>query len=308
MTFIGSKKLVVAFAILILIYLVQILFAPIDKITLHRYHITTSQTRALGLTVALPYIIIWLVALIGYLRLKTYSDVIAGSKDGKAFETISKGVLLFALWLPLSSIIGGLVAEYYGVHHETAANLVRINNYFNTIFLLPAFWLVKRGSQQLLTIVKKPTDTVPSRLMLIYIAVSALYVLLVLHDPARFAPTHDVNVANYYEPDWLIIISLVIPRLIAWFWGFQAFNNILLYRKNVKGKLYKAALNSLATGLMGILIMTILLRSLQSVTTQLSHWSLAVVLAVIYLLLIIICIGYVFIAVGAKNLQKLEEL
>jgi hypothetical protein len=176
------------------------------------------------------------------------------------------------------------------------------------LILLPAFWLVKSGSQKLLAIIKKPVNTMPSLVMIGYIAVSALYVLLVLHDPARLAPTNNASVASYYQPDWLIITTLVIPRLIAWFWGLQAVINILLYRAHVKGRLYKEALNSLAIGLAGILIMTILLRSLQSLTTSLNQWSLAVILAVIYLLLIVISIGYAFIAVGAKNLQKLEEL
>jgi hypothetical protein len=302
------KKTVPIFGLLILVYLAQILFAPVDQAALTRYDINTGQLRILVLTIALPYIVIWLVALIGYLRLRSYADVIKGSKDGAAFDTIAKGLLWFVLWLPLSTIAGGLIKEYYGSHPSATAGLVIINNYFNMLILLPAFWLVKSGSQKLLAIIKKPVNTMPSLVMIGYIAVSALYVLLVLHDPARLAPTNNASVASYYQPDWLIITTLVIPRLIAWFWGLQAVINILLYRAHVKGRLYKEALNSLAIGLAGILIMTILLRSLQSLTTSLNQWSLAVILAVIYLLLIVISIGYAFIAVGAKNLQKLEEL
>jgi hypothetical protein len=301
------KKIALLFGLLIIFYMAQTLFAPVDKAALSRYHISAGEARSLGLTVALPYIAIWLVALTGYLRLRSYADVIDGSKDGRAFSTIAKGLLWFVLWLPLSTIVSGLFSQYYNAHPSATDNLTIINNYFNVALLLPAFWLVKTGSQHLLSVIKKPVNTVPSWAMMAYIAISALYVLLVLHDPVRFAPGQNVSVASYYEPDWVIIATLVIPRLIAWFWGLQAVINILLYRAHVKGRLYKSALNHLAFGLAGILITTVLLRFLQSLTNVLNQWSLAVILAVVYLLLIVISIGYVFIAVGAKNLQKLEE-
>jgi len=301
-------KTTVLFGFLILVYLAQTLFAPVDKATLHRYHIDAGQARLLGLSVVIPYIIIWLIALIGYLRLRSYADTIKGSKDGAAFAIIARGIWWFVIWLPLSSIVGDLVTEYYQSHASATADLVRLNNYFNVLILLPGFWLVKKGSSQLLQIIKKPVNMAPDLVMFAYIVISALYVFLVLHDSARYLPAHNVSVASYYEPDWLIITSLVIPRLLAWFWGFQAVNNILTYRANVKGKLYQRALNDLAKGLAGILVITILLRGLQSLTVLLSKWNLGVLLAVIYLLLIIMAIGYAFIAVGAKNLQKLEEL
>lgn len=302
------RKTAVLFGFLILVYLAQTLFAPIDKTTLHRYHIDSGQVRVLGLTVVIPYIIIWLIALMGYLRLKSYADTIKASKDGEAFAMIARGIWWFVIWLPLQSVVGGLFSEYYQSHASATADLVRIDNYFNVLILLPGFWLVKEGSQKLLHTIKKPVNTTPDFLILAFIAIAALYVLLVLHDPVRARVTSGVTVASYYEPDWLIIVSLVIPRLLGWFWGFQAVNNILLYQAEVKGKLYKRALSSLAKGLAGILTMTILLRGLQSFTVSLSRWNLGVLLAVIYLLLIIIAVGYAFIAVGAKNLQKLEEL
>lgn len=302
------KKIAVIFGLLILVYLAQTLFAPVDKAALHQYRISETEARFWGLTVALPYIAIWLVALVGYLRLKSYADVIKGSKDGEAFGTIATGLLLFVLWLPLNSIIAGLFRQYYDAHPSSTAALIITINYFNVLLLTPAFWLVKSGSQKLLAIVKKPINTMPAWAMVVYIAVSALYVLMVLHDPARLMPAEHAPVASYYQGDWLIVLTLVIPRLVSWFWGLQAVVNILLYRKHVKGRIYKDALNGLAVGLAGILVMTILLRFLQTLTTLLNQWSLGVILAVIYLLLIVISIGYAFIAVGARNLQKLEEL
>ena len=304
-----NKRLTGLYATLIIIYLLQVLVAPVSKLTLTKYHISATQARAVTLTIAVPYIIIWCVALVGYLRLKTYVDLIGKYKDGAAFRAISRGILWLGLWLPLSTIINGFFAEYYTGHHEATANLIRFNNYLNVTILFVGFWLVYKGSDRLLTLVKqKPAVSNSQILMLAYIAFSALYVFLTLQDSARHMPTRSVAVATYYEPDWLIVLTVVIPRLLYWFLGVQAVQNILLYQRKVKGKLYKHALNNLAFGLGGMVAATILLRCLQSLSSPLEQLSLGLLLALLYVVLIFISVGYILIAKGAKRLQQLEEL
>jgi hypothetical protein len=304
-----NKKLTSLYLLLIVIYLSQTLLAPVSKLTLSRYHIDSTQARLLTLTIAIPYIIIWSVALMGYLRLSTYINLIQKYKDGAAFRVISRGILWLGLWLPLSTIINNFFFEYYSAHHGATADLVRLNNYLNMIILFGGFWLVYKGSGQLLALVKKKPDTVASQILtLAFIAFSALYVFLTLEDSARRYPTHSVATATYYEPDWLIIITLVIPRLLYWFLGAQAVQNIYLYRRKVKGRLYKHALNNLALGLGSVVTTTILLRCLQSLSAPLERLSLGLLLGVVYVLLILISVGYVLIAKGAKKLQQLEEL
>lgn len=292
----------------IIVYLLQILLLPADKTTLTKYQIDATQAKALALTIAIPYIIIWLIALLGYLRLKTYVELIQKDKDGAAFKTISRGVLWLGLWLPLSTIITNFFSQFYSSHHSSTASLVRLDNYLNLLILFGGFWLVNKGTNRLLPLIKKPTFSTPQALVLAYITFSALYVLLALHDPARQFPTRSVATASYYEPDWLLVITMLIPRLIYWFLGVQAVQNIYIYRKKVKGRLYKQALNNLALGLGGVLAVTILLRFLQSLSSALGQLNLGLLLIVIYMLLILISVGYVLMAKGAKSLQKLEEL
>jgi hypothetical protein len=304
-----NKKLTGLYVVLILIYLFQTLVAPVNKLTLSKYHIDSAQARALTLTIAIPYIIIWSVALIGYLRLNSYVKLIKKYKDGAAFRTIGRGILWLGLWLPLSTIINNFFFEYYSSHHAATANLVRLNNYLNLVILFGGFWLVYKGSGQLLALVKKRPDfSAHQTLALVFIAFSALYVFLTLQDVARHHPTHAVAVASYYEPDWLIILTIIIPRLLYWFLGAQAVQNIYLYRRKVKGRLYQHALNNLAIGLGGVVAVTILLRCLQSLSAPLERLSLSLLLAIVYVLLILISVGYVLIAKGAKSLQQLEEL
>jgi hypothetical protein len=211
------------------------------------------------------------------------------------------------LWLPISSIVSNYFSEIYRYHPSATANLVRVNTYFQLIFLFIGFLLVYLGSIKLLPLISKNRFQASMGVILSYIAFTTLYTFLTLHDPARSATTSTVSVATYYEPDWLIITSAVIPRLMSWFIGLQAAYNIYLYHKKVKGTLYRSAVKNLAFGLAGAILTTILLRCLQSLTSVLNGLNLGVLLSLIYILLIIIAAGYILIENGANKLQKIEE-
>lgn len=305
-----NKLLSLLFLIVSLVYVAQTVLDKPDPATLTKYHITADRVHFLGLMIALPYILIWFASFIGYLRLKTYTRIIAGSKDGRAFKTITSGVLLLGVWLPLSTIIGNLASNHYIFHPGSAPALVRLINYANLLILFPAFLLVYLGSKKLLTLLKgKQAILAQTHIFtLSYISFSALYVLLVLHDPSRQLPAGDVRFGTYYEPDWLIVTTIVIPRLIIWYLGLQTMRNLYIYRSRVNGNLYRAALKRLAQGIAGVVVATIVLRIFQSVSATTSHLSLGALLVVVYILLAIMSVGYILIAKGSKSLQKLEEI
>ncbi len=303
-----NKRYVTLYIAFIAVYLFQNILMTPDKTALRKYHLDITQAKLLTLTVAIPYIIIWVVALLGYLRLKTYAKFIQKDKDGDAFKKVSQGLLLLSLWLPLSTIVANFFSRLYTSHHSETAGLIRLANYLNLIILVLGFWLVNIGTKQLLPLIKKPAFSPSQVVVLAYVAFSALYVSLALHDPAREFSTRSVTVAAYYEPDWLLVVTLIIPRLVYWFLGIQAAQNIYLYHKKVKGKLYRTALNKLAIGLAGVVAITILLSCLQSLNSPLGQLNLALLLVLVYILLALISISYIFIAKGAKSLQQLEEL
>jgi hypothetical protein len=302
------KKVSLLFLIFIAVYLAQVLFAPVDKVALNKYNINVHQLHELGLTIAIPYIIIWIIGLVGYLRLKAYSSIISASADGVAFGIIATGLFWFATWLPLTAILGNFSKQYYLNHPSVTAGLTIFNNYFALVFLGLAFIYTYYGSRRLLVLIKNPVSYLSQPIIIGYIIFSALYVLLVLHDPVRQVPNHDVARASYYLPDWLLTITIIIPRLLMWFLGIQAVRNILLYSYKVKGRLYRQALSSLAKGLAAVVITTIALRCLQSLPVFFSSLGLGILLIVVYILLIVIGWAYVKVANGAKKLQKLEEI
>jgi hypothetical protein len=302
------KKLTALFLLLSVVYVLQTILPGPDVATLSKYHISASQLKILTLTIVIPYLIIWLIALIGYLRLRSYTQSIEGTKDGTAFGLIERGVLILTIWLPVSAVSSSITTHYYRLHPSATANMVRLDNYINLALLFAGLLIAYLGTEKLIKLIKAPVRTLPLRVALPFIGLSALYLLLVLHDPARQYPTSPHTAAAYYEPDWLIVISLIIPRLIMWFLGVQAVYNIYVYQSKVKGSLYKQALRTLALGLSGVILATIVLRTIQSVSSTLNRLNLAPLLIVIYLLLVIMCLGYVLIAKGSKSLQKIEEL
>ncbi len=302
------KKLTALFILFSGIYLALSLLLPADKAALDKYHLTAAKAAGLTLTITIPYLMIWFVALVGYLRLRSYTETISNSKDGSAFQTISTGILWLALWLPISAVATTAATGYFHAHPASTPLMIILINYLNIIILLPAFLLVNLGSKKLLAIIKKPESTLPQALMILFIGFLALYLFMVLRDPARQFPTDSVHVASYYLPDWLTVTTLIIPRLVAWFLGVQAIYNIYLYRKKVKGAIYRHALDNLAMGLGGVVITIVALRCYQSLSAQLTQLSLGAILLVIYALLVLMSVGYIFIAKGAKSLQRIEEI
>lgn len=296
------------FLLLSIVYIGVSLFAHQDPAVMAKYHLTHGKLVALLLTITLPYVLIWFVSLLGYARFSTYAQTIRQSKDGAAFKTMARGLLLLALWLPVSAVTGVLSAKFYQAHPLQTAKMIIIVNYVNIAFLFPGFILTYQGARKLLPLIKTSATTLSQAVNIGFICFSGFYVFLTLEDPARHFPTDVTSKAAYYLPDWLIVFTLVIPRLIMWYLGVKAVQYLYLYRNKVKGTLYKQALNNLARGFMGVVITTIILRCFQSLSAPLARLNLAALLLIVYALLIIIAIGYGLISLGAKKLQQIEDL
>lgn len=305
--FMQFKALTVLFLGFTVVYIGQAVRSIPNPQILEKYHISLDQIHVLTLTVMIPYIIIWFIGLVGYMRLKLYVDALGDSDDGRGFQKILYGILLLVLWLPTSVLLSGVATGYYGNHPEATAEQIRIVNYFNVVVLVPAFYFIYAGSKKLGLVAKVKTHGLTQRQSLLFMIFAVLYTFLVLSDTYRQVAPDSTTVATYYEPDWLIVLTIIIPRLVTWFIGLAAVANIMLYRQKVKGAIYRLALKYLAAGI-GIVVVTIIvLRALQSLTSVLGHWSLGLLFLLVYALLVILGTGYVCIAKGASRLLKIEE-
>lgn len=296
------------FLVLCLLYVGLTEFAPIDPITLSKYHLDSMQVHLLLALIAVPYVAIWIVALVGYLRLRSYNDTIKGSSDGKVFKKINQGIAFLALWLPIAGLSDTLVSSLHVNHPGSSAALTIIDNYLNIILLFVAYSLINEGTGRFRGLARGQKIRSNQWWIIGYIAFASLYTWLALSDPVRHVASDATLRATYYQPDWLIVTTVLIPRLIMWYLGMQAVRNIYHFSKNVKGNIYRLALHRLALGIGWVIVTTIVLRAMQSLSSQLNHLNLAALLLYVLILLLLIAAGFVMIAQGAQKLQKLEEV
>lgn len=306
----GSRKTAtyLVFITSVVIYSILTLGIPPAPSVLQDYNISELTARLLTLSIALPFMVIWFVALVGAMSFRQYAERIKDSSDGKAMHAISTGLLGLALWLPSTGIIGSGSQLLYRNYPELTAPLIRFDNYFNLLVLCVSIGFIYYGSSKLVRSLSHPEYTWRQWFMLaIGLTVIAGYIFLVFSDPAREAPTQQIRIATYYLPDWLIAFTVILPRVVMWFFGLLAVRNIYIYAKYVKGTIYRRGFTQIALGVSGVIVSLILLRIEQTLTLLYST-SLTYLLFAIYSTLVIMAVGYVLIARGAQKLQRIEDV
>lgn len=297
------------FTVLILLYLGLSIGLPPDPHTLHLYHLTPTKDRVINLTVALPIVVISYVVLYGYSRLKRYALHIKKAPEGRGLLYVAMGLGYIAFSLPVSSLIS-VYANYLSQHNShLVPTSVIINNYVLLGFTIAAFLLIGYGARAIYRYIKKPAHITTIHWLAIgVLIVSVIYSFLIVKSPYRQQPLPTTGRAIFYLPDWLILFTVVLPNVLMWYIGVVSGFYIYLYSKHVRGIIYKQALMYLAIGLESIIGAFMLIRFLSTITASLAHFSLAFILLLIYFLLIVISIGFILVALGARRLQKIEEV
>lgn len=260
-----------------------------------------SDYLILGLTVLVPQLIIWYVAFYGYAKLKHYSLLIKGTNDGRQVAYITSGILLLALSLPVNSILSGLYSLIESNSNSDFYALAVVKNYIMLLLPLAGFVYISRGAHGLSRLTKRKP-----RLRTTYGLTALLVIVSVIYCYAMFtSPNLD---AIYHMPDWLVALTIVAPYLFTWFIGIVAAYKIHLYGRNAPGKLYQRTWTMLATGIGSIVVMQTVVQYVSTITLQFSSLQIVRLFITIYILLAALALGYALVAIGAKRLQKIEEV
>jgi hypothetical protein len=301
------KIAIAALLLLITLYILEVFMIPPDASALLRYHLSVTSARLLSLTVVIPLILIWSIALYGYVCLNNYAHSIKSTPDGKALAQVSYGILALALWLPLNSVLQNTLNYIRHSNPGLTEGVVIISNYLSIVFLLTIAYLTWRGSRQLLYTLHPPRAVDRRFLYVGTILFGILFSYIVLMNPAKVTPISS-GVAAYYLPDILLVLTIIIPNIIIWYFGIEAVQNIHVYRSRVKGVIYKSALGYLASGIAFSIIGALSLRSITSLVAWLNSTTLKLILIVLYTLIFVIGLGYLLLWMGAKKLQLIEEV
>ena len=293
------------YAILAILYLVLSLAISPNHATLTVYHLSDKQYRVLTFLVLLPLLAIWWAAFYGYAKIKEYATLIEDTSEGPAFQHIANGMMWLAWGLPIPSLISLVVTTIANNHPGFTATSIIISNYASLLVPLVALHILSTGSRNLLEQAHlRITNRSTKLLVLSFVLLGSVFCYYV------FANLHGKSGSHnpYYLDSWLLLLTIVVPYLYAWFVGLLAAYEIRLVSRHSQGVLYRRGLQLLSVGLAVTVASSIALQYLRSVLPRNGHISLGYTLLLVYGILAIIGIGYVLLAAGAQRLKKIEEV
>lgn len=262
------------------------------------------------LTIAIPYLFIWLAAMYSYLQTKRYANLISPSQESTAFAKIAFGILMLLGSLITATLLNSL-RSMLAQNADIRPFLTILTNYAYVLPYLVAFIYLFNAAFELVS--QQIEFTIP-------IMKSALYSLplfILAYIWLEFIFTNQYRVtappmslfASYYLKDSLLILTIILPSLLTWAIGLLAVIKLRMYHEKVKGIIYKKSLSAFVYGFITVILGSILLQSLLSLGPQrLLDLGLGKLLGVIYIFLLAQIIGYFSIARGANNLSKIESV
>jgi hypothetical protein len=302
-----TYRVIRRYCLLAVAYLLLIFLLPTNGTSMQDYHLSALEYRVLLFAVAIPSLVVWLVAFFGYAKLYEYAASIQKTPESKAFTSLATGCAWLAWSLPIPAIVGLITSSMASVWPDFFPSATIIINYSYLVFPLVGFSFIGKASRELLSQAKIQVSATNARgIMLFFVVGGALYCYLTFRrfDPGGLGTTDN----PYFLPIWLTLITVIIPYLYAWFIGLLASYEISTYSKQVRGVLYRQALHLLVSGLVVVIIGSIALQYISSIQPPAGHLALNYRLLFIIGFRIVTGIGFALIAVGAGRLKKIEEV
>jgi hypothetical protein len=286
-----------------LVYAGLTLFAPV--VANQRFHLGTVELLSLRLSIIIPIHLIWLMALSGAVALKSYANLINGGRESRAIHLIAGGLLWTIGYLAISSVVSA--ATPFFVHTSYYDAIIIFRDHLAPFASLVAFFFIYRGSHLLRDVAAFPTWTrATSWIMAGYALFCFLFVLQFSTAPILHSPVAG-RTAVTIAPHSILLFTMIVPFLVAWFLGVLAVVNITKYAQHVKGLLYRQALRDLVVGICGVIAFAVVIQLISLAAKYLAELKLGPVLAIVYFILLLYGIGFLFVRSGAKKLVRIEH-
>jgi hypothetical protein len=302
-----TTKAMLSFVALSVIYVLLVFLLPANKGTMQMYHLTPEAYHVLLSAITMPSLAVWLAAFLAYGKLYEYTDHIHSSMENTGFMRIARGIKWLAWSLPISSIVS-LVA--YAVMNATSGlhnSAVIINNYIVLALPLIGYSLIGSGGRALMAQAKLNFSVSDAQsIMLSFVGGGVLYCYLTFRQLSTISLSSTRN--PYAMPVWLVVISLMIPYLYAWFVGILSALEINTYSKRVRGLLYRQPLRLLVIGLTIVIVSSIVVQFLGTAVPTTGHIVLDYHLTFRFLLRAASGVGFLLITFGVLRLKKIEEV
>lgn len=294
-------------AVLAAIYTILIFILPANQKTMVVHHLSAFEYHILYFAVVLPYMFVWLAAFWGYAALQQYAKSIKKTKEGAAFSHLARGCYWLAWGLPVTAItslvLNSAADSWHGWHTWAAV----LTNYVAVIFSLIAFSIIGSAARELLNSAKLSFSLAGARLiMLLFAFAGVVYCILTFR---HFVLNSLGSTDNpYLLPVWLVVLTITVPYLYAWFIGLLGAYEITLLGKNVSGVLYRRAMTYVAVGLVTVVLSFIALQYISGIAPPVGHLVLNTHLLFTLLFRVLGGLGFICLGFGAVKLKRIEEV
>ena len=269
------------------------------------YRFTELQRILLQLTIAVPYLFIWLAAFFGALQLRAYQASLVEGEHRRAFLKIGDGLLWLALSLPITSMVSSIRNQ--PTLDAAYPALTILLNHLYVLFPLIGFYRLFIGARILAKEAGAELKTRSMVLMAISAAaVAAVQLFFMFTDTARNVAPEGGH-ATFYLPDPLLVTDYVIPTAFSIVFAVLAASYLGGFLKKSAAVIYEKSLPPLIWGLTLIMTSTIILQLLLSLgSTRLLALGLGAILLIVYVFLGIQVAGYLLVAQGTGRLARLQ--
>lgn len=294
-------------ALLVLIEVVLIFILPANQAAMHMYHLSSLQYRIVLFAVTLPTLVTWWAAFLGFATLRQYVNTIQDTPEEPYFSRLAQGCGWLAWSLPVSAILMLVLSATADQWPSLYSTAVIISNYVNLVLSVIAFSIIGGASRGLVNLAKLKFSLASVRSIIVLFllgGVSYCYLTFRHFDLTSLNSTHNA----YYLAIWLMVISVMIPYLYAWFSGLLAAYEIDLFSKRTDGVLYRQALRLLVIGLLTIIVSFVALQYMNSLHPGIGPLSLNYQMVLTSVFRVIGGAGFVALAFGALQLKKIEEV
>lgn len=301
------EKAMLSYGLLTAVYLIILAVIPPNHSSLLRYHLTNSNFHVLIFVFSLPLMMIWFPAFFAYAKLRLYALSIEKTAEGADYLRLSYGVQWLAWALPVTAIATQL---FNGISNANAGfhpAAVIITNYISVALPLIGFTLIGSATRGLLGHVKLRLSLNDTRLIGVVLAIAG--VLFCYFTLRKFNLNSLSSTDNpYFLPIWLMLLTVAIPYLYAWFVGIVATYEMFRFSRHVRGLLYRQALSMLAGGLISVVISSIALQYISTINPRTGAIVIGANLVFGYIFRVLAGVGFVLIAFGIARLKKIEDI
>jgi hypothetical protein len=174
------------------------------------------------------------------------------------------------------------------------------------VMALGALHFISAGTHRLSFNVKPQSSLWPIRVfMLLFLMFAVAYTYIIV---GNFATNHLNGLDPYRLPHWVVLLTYVAPYLYIWFVGLWSVMELAQYQTSIKGIVYNYSFRYLATGFAVVILSSISIQYVNSVSPRLHTLDLNKILLILVGLLVLYAVGVIFVATGARKLQKIEEV